>query len=155
MFAYRKGKNSNSKRSYTWKQDTWRPDSSITSGLNDQTSAEFAEYPLPNVKLKYEEMERLVDSWRPQLADHFPFAALYEGQSTQYLLVEMPFLATAISCAALYGDLPRQIQTAQALIKDIGERMLLHGEKSLDLLLGILVLIAWYARRPYAWDIHL
>ena len=105
---------------------------------------EIPEYPLPNVKLPYHEMEKLVDSWRPQLAEHFPFAALYEGQSTAYLLVEMPFFSTAIACAALYGDLSRQIDTAQALIKDIGERMLLQGEKSLDLLLGILVLLAWY-----------
>lgn len=107
---------------------------------------DFAEFVLPNVKLRYEEMEKLVDSWRPQLAAHFPFTALYDGQSTQYLLVEMPFLATAISCAALYGDLPRQIEIAQALIKEIGEHMLLKGEKSLDLLLGILVLIAWYGQ---------
>ena len=50
--------------------------------------------PLPNVKLSFEETEQLVDSWRPMLAAHFPFAALYEFQSTQYLLVEMyaPFV---------------------------------------------------------------
>ena len=120
----------------------WRPDSSVTGTAAEEI--DYAAFPLPNVKLSYEEMETLVDSWRPQLADHFPFAALYEGQSTRYVLVEMPFLATAISCAALYGDLPRQIDLAQSLIKEISERMLLQGEKSLDLLLGILVLIAWY-----------
>ena len=123
----------------------WRPVQSVTAG-EPIGNMEFAEFILPNVKLKYEEMEKLVDSWRPQLAEHFPFAALYDGQSTQYLLVEMPFLATAISCAALYGDLPRQIEVAQALIKEIGEHMLLKGEKSLDLLLGILVLVAWYVK---------
>ena len=104
---------------------------------------DFDVHPLPNVKLTYEEMEGLVDSWRPHLAAQFPFAALYDTQSTKGVMVEMPFLATAISCAALYGDLARQLEVAQGLIKDIAERMLIQGEKSLDLLLGILVLLAW------------
>ena len=102
-----------------------------------------SEYPLPNLKLTFEEMEKLVDSWRPYITSHFPFAALPEIEKTQNIIKEMPVLAAAISCAALYGNLPRQIEVGQMLIREIAERMLFGSEKNVDLLLGILVLVAW------------
>ncbi|KAL9056367.1 MAG: hypothetical protein Q9162_002958 [Coniocarpon cinnabarinum] len=128
-----------------YSKHAWQSDSALSGGVDAAVDDEdLPSGPLPHVNLSYNEAERLIDAWRPQLAEHFPFAALYEGQSTQYLLVEMPFFATGIACAALYGDLKRQVEVSQSMIKDIGEKMLLEGEKSLDLLLGILVLLAWY-----------
>ncbi|KAL9087096.1 MAG: hypothetical protein Q9159_003791 [Coniocarpon cinnabarinum] len=126
-----------------YSKHAWQSDSALSGGVDAAVDDEdLPSGPLPHVNLSYNEAERLIDAWRPQLAEHFPFAALYEGQSTQYLLVEMPFFATGIACAALYGDLKRQVEVSQSMIKDIGEKMLLEGEKSLDLLLGILVLLA-------------
>lgn len=98
---------------------------------------------LPSVSLSYQELEEAVDAWRPQLTVHYPFVAIAEAESTKMLIVDRPFLSTAIAVAALYGDLPRQLETAQGLIKDIGMAMLLEGKKSLDLLQGLLVLLAW------------
>ena len=60
-------------------------------------------------------------------------------------MVEKPFMATAIAVAAMYGDLPRQLDLAEGFIKDVGNAMLVDGQKSLDLLQGILIIIAWYA----------
>lgn len=104
----------------------------------------FDKQALPSVRLTYQEMEEAIDAWRPQLAAHYPFAAIADSQSTKMLMVEKPFFATAIAVAAVYGDLPRQLGLAEGFIKDVGHAMLVEGQKSLDLLQGILVLIAWF-----------
>lgn len=57
--------------------------------------------------------------------------------------MDRPYVAQAIAVAALYGDLERQCQLARELMKDITDAMFMRGEKSLDLLEGLLVTIAW------------
>lgn len=131
--------NGENSHTYEWRTTADTHDSNDKSG----DDAMLIDRPLPSVKLTFAEMHTAVDAWRPQLAENFPFAALYEGQSTTWMLVERPFLSTAIAVAALYGDLERQMELSKCLMKDIGESMLMKGEKNLDLLEGILVLLAW------------
>jgi hypothetical protein len=73
-------------------------------------------------------------------ADSFP-RTLYETN---------PLLLRAVVTVALFHDLPRQRSCVKDLIREIGERIMVKGERSVDLLQCIMVLVAWYY--PHAFS---
>ncbi|KAK8172326.1 hypothetical protein BKA80DRAFT_340058 [Phyllosticta citrichinensis] len=57
---------------------------------------------------------------------------------------EKPFLLRVIVTVASIQDLVRRKALGEEVLKDIAHRLLFQGEKTLDLLQGILVFAAWY-----------
>ncbi|KAK8223547.1 hypothetical protein IWX49DRAFT_206218 [Phyllosticta citricarpa] len=57
---------------------------------------------------------------------------------------EKPFLLRVIVTVASIQDLVRRKALGEEVLKDIAHRLLVRGEKTLDLLQGILVFAAWY-----------
>lgn len=91
-----------------------------------------------------DEAEGLVHRYRQLLSPGMPFVVLPDDAITQSLQEQQPVLLRAITTVALFHDLPRQQSLVKDLIREIGERMLVKGEKSVDLLQGILVLMGWF-----------
>ena len=74
---------------------------------------------------------------------YFPFVVIPPQASAADFRKEKPLLFRTCVAAACHKDPSLQRQIAEELLRTIGDRMLLKGEKSLDLLQCILVLIAW------------
>jgi hypothetical protein len=88
-----------------------------------------------------EEAEVLLNRFR-QMTPCFPFMVLPASTTARDLLRERPFLyhcIMAVSCQS-----PRkQIAFGEEMMQYLGEQMLVKGQKSLDLLLGILTYAGW------------
>lgn len=104
------------------------------------------------IDVTLEESEGLLHSYQHLLSPGLPFVVLPNGATAQSLYEQRPVLLRAISTVALFHDLPRQQSLVKDLIRDVGERMLLKGEKSMDLLQGIVVLIGWF--HPHIFWCH-
>jgi hypothetical protein len=72
----------------------------------------------------------------------FPFIILPESQTAQDLRQEQPFLWLCIMAVSSKSSV-QQIALEKELRTIIGRQLLLEGEKTLDLLLGVMTYIAW------------
>ena len=77
------------------------------------------------------------------MVEHFPFVVVPPSMSVQGLRQEKPLLFLAISMATSFHDSLRQQSLGREVVESLSKRLLLQGEKSLDLLQGLLVFIAW------------
>ncbi|KIW33082.1 uncharacterized protein PV07_04577 [Cladophialophora immunda] len=88
--------------------------------------------------------EKLFSDFRTQMNIHFPFVVIPPHTTAVALREEKPFLFRTCITAAAQADPSLLRQLADELMRYIGERMLMKGEKSLDLLQGLLVFSSWY-----------
>ncbi|OAP59769.1 hypothetical protein AYL99_04771 [Fonsecaea erecta] len=88
--------------------------------------------------------EKLFSDFRTQMNQHFPFVVIPPQTTAVALRQEKPFLFRTCITAAAQADPSLLKQLADDLMRYIGERMLIKGEKSLDLLQGLLVFSSWY-----------
>jgi len=65
--------------------------------------------------------------------------------NAQRLSEQSPFLYQAIIFAASYHDSVHQLALGEEFTKDVTEHLVIRGEKSLDILQGLLVYISWFA----------
>lgn len=86
----------------------------------------------------------LLEIFRRDMADQVPFISVPGQMSAQALSREHPFLYRAIMTVASYHESVHQLQMGQDLVKYMTEHLIVLGEKSLDLLQGLLVYITWY-----------
>ncbi|EHY58925.1 Transcription factor opdL [Exophiala dermatitidis] len=87
--------------------------------------------------------ERIFSDFRTDMSQYFPFVAIPPSQTIAEIRRAKPFLFRACLTVACHGDLHLQRQMAHELSKQLGDCMLVRGDKSLDLLQGILILVAW------------
>jgi hypothetical protein len=91
---------------------------------------------------KFDRANILLDRFRTMTV-YFPFVIIPQTVDARTLLKERPFLYRTIMAAAEQNPNDQRDQ-----VKDIMQYLALHilqlGEKNLDMLLGILVHIAWY-----------
>jgi len=74
---------------------------------------------------------------------YFPFVVIPPLQGIFHFRQDHPFLFRACIAVAAHTDPLLQMRLGEDMLRYVGERMLLCTEKSLDLLQGLLVLIAW------------
>jgi hypothetical protein len=96
------------------------------------------------------EDEVLLDRYKRLLAPHMPFVVLPPGTSAESLAETEPLLMDAIRVVACFHDSFRQQALAKDLTRQICERLLINGEKSLGLLQGLLIFSNWYNPHLYA-----
>lgn len=77
------------------------------------------------------------------MAPSMPFVVIPDGTDPWELAEEKPFLLQVITTVAYFHDLPKQQVMVKDLMRKISEKLLMRNEKSLEVLQGILVLIAW------------
>ncbi|PVH78621.1 hypothetical protein DL98DRAFT_421842 [Cadophora sp. DSE1049] len=74
----------------------------------------------------------------------FPFVVIPPNMSLDSLRRQRPFLFLAILCCATEHNFKLQQHIELELRENLSRRILVNGEKTLDLLQGILVYLTWY-----------
>lgn len=78
------------------------------------------------------------------MAVHFPFVLVEPNTNGEMLQYEKPLLYRVIIMVAACRDVSRHVVLRQDIMKDIMDRLLIRNEKSLELLQGLLLLMAWF-----------
>jgi len=87
--------------------------------------------------------DELLNFFRQNLARQVPFVYVPAHLDARSLSEQKPFLYQAIIFAASYHDSVHQLALGQEFTKDVTEHLVMRGEKSLDILQGLLVYISW------------
>lgn len=95
---------------------------------------------------KLERANILLDRFRVMMA-YFPFVVLPPTIDARTLSRERPFLYRAIMAAAEQDPIHQRDQ-AKDVVQYLALHMLQLGEKNLDMLLGVLVHLAWFGDFP-------
>lgn len=100
-------------------------------------------------------MQSLLDSYRSMTA-FFPFVLLPRDSFLRDLIQQRPVLLFAVFTAASYDSYQLQNALSREFRKVVMVKIM-NGEKSLDLLQGLLVFIAWHHHYmdPHAASVHL
>jgi hypothetical protein len=77
---------------------------------------------------------------------YFPFVVISQNDSLKSLRREKPFLLLSILATSSRCHKQLQDKLEMEVRKDLGQRVIVQGEKSLDLLQGLLVYLAWYVQ---------
>ncbi|GIZ39878.1 hypothetical protein CKM354_000324300 [Cercospora kikuchii] len=89
------------------------------------------------------EAEHLLNRYQRLMSPGLPFVIIPTSVTAQELYKAKPVLLRAITTVALFHDLPRQRLLVKELIRDMSDRIMLKGEKSIDLLQAIIIFVAW------------
>ena len=92
-----------------------------------------------------ENPEDLLEIFRTDMTPNFPFVVISPGTSAAQLHDQKPFLYSAIKMSVAFRNVLKQKAITKDIMTDLSVRLLQTGEKSIDLLQGLLVCIAWYA----------
>ncbi|KAI9166735.1 Transcription factor himD [Paramyrothecium foliicola] len=95
-------------------------------------------WPLPG------EAEELMAFFDRGMAGLFPFVVIPKGVSEAELRTRRPFLWKAVMMSSSVWDGPRQVELGHKLLADISHSAIMEGQQSLDLLQGLMLLIAWF-----------
>ncbi|KAL2851047.1 hypothetical protein BJY01DRAFT_209413, partial [Aspergillus pseudoustus] len=98
--------------------------------------------PEANLNIDMQEAEKLLSLFR-QRNSYFPFIDIPDTTSAASMAVHRPFLLLAILTVASSRAPRLQQRTDERFRRVLGERVILHGEQSLDYVQGLLVYIAW------------
>ena len=88
------------------------------------------------------EAEVLLALYTNTLADVFPFVVIPEMKASD-MKVQRPFLWKAIMVAGCFLDGARHEKLGEELLAEISKATMIDGVKSLDVLQGLQVLVAW------------
>ena len=94
--------------------------------------------------LTYERATALLSIFR-NMSIYFPFVLLPTEYNIESLSEERPFLFLAMMATASSEDKPLQEILDRELRTMLSTKVILEGEKSIDLLQGLLVYLAWFA----------
>jgi hypothetical protein len=93
--------------------------------------------------ISLDEAEDLLIIYRLISRSYFPYVLLPENTSVSQLRSDRPFLLQAILTVASWKNRARQLVFEEELLKDLGVRFFAKGEKTLAILQGLLVYLAW------------
>lgn len=85
----------------------------------------------------------LLKQYRETYAPLFPFIVIPKNKTATELQAERPFLWKAIMMTSCFLDAARQVKLGSELLAEVGKATMVDGVKTLDLLQGTLMLIAW------------
>ncbi|KAH8703596.1 hypothetical protein BGW36DRAFT_88931 [Talaromyces proteolyticus] len=121
--------------------------SSLTNSISPLTpvSESLAPFPYaipPDADVSAEDSEHYVHMFRTQYLKFFPFFWLREGKTSLELRQEYPFLWLSIMSISS-TLLPQQMALARVVREVTSQEIIMKGERSIDLLLGLLCVVAW------------
>lgn len=131
------------------------PDRSQDHILPDTTAAAFTtslgltestltnQDPLTCGLVTFPEAETLCQAYRRMSHQYFPCVIVPERLGVLELQQERPMLLQAMLVVASWQNKPRQIALEKFYVKELGSRFF-NGERSLDILQGLLAYLAWY-----------
>lgn len=113
--------------------------------LNETSSLD----PFQSGLLDLEHGERLLASFSLKMVSHFPFVVISDNITLAHLRQARPALCLAILAAASFEDPRLQRRLGNRFNQYVGLKMTKGQFASLDMLQGLLVSLAWYARRQF------
>ncbi|EAA58577.1 hypothetical protein AN6759.2 [Aspergillus nidulans FGSC A4] len=117
--------------------------SSSSSEMIFETPASAESSWITDLGLSLAVLEHLLDGFR-SLARYFPFVIIPADWTVTYMAEDRPFLLlSAVACvASRFSNLQQAL--AEELKGTLSHRVVIAGEKGLDLLQGLLVHLAWF-----------
>ncbi|KAJ5091777.1 hypothetical protein NUU61_006647 [Penicillium alfredii] len=112
----------------------------LSALLTTEEEPQLAMRPLP---ANEDDVAACLQIYREELAPHFPFVIIPDIPASD-LYAKSPFLCKTVVMAASYKQRSFQHHLGSQLTEELGRRLLVEGEKSFDVLQGLLVHIAWY-----------
>jgi len=97
--------------------------------------------------------EQLLSSFRDMMS-YFPFVIIRQGESVESMSRDRPFLFLAAVTAASSQEKSLQQALNKEVLHVISQRIIFDGDKSIDLLQGLLVYLAWFAISFYPTEIQ-
>jgi hypothetical protein len=94
------------------------------------------------------EGEALLDSYRRMSGAYFPYVLIPQSCTMHSLQMEKPMLSQAILIVAAWQEHARQATLQKEFLEQLGEKLVIRAETSLDLLQALLVYCAWYHFYP-------
>lgn len=88
--------------------------------------------------------EVLLSRYQNQMCQNYPFVIIPPGTTPASLRENRPFTWSAIKMVASINSMHSMQYQMYRIMKRISENMLIRSERSLDLLLGIVVVLGWY-----------
>jgi hypothetical protein len=82
--------------------------------------------------------------FRSELMPMYPFVVVPMGVSASVLRAARPFLMSAIRMVSSFRSMRSMRAQMYRLMTHVADHMLLRSERSIDLLLGIVVILGWY-----------
>ncbi|KAF8542651.1 hypothetical protein BDD12DRAFT_978913 [Trichophaea hybrida] len=132
------------------------PERQQTSPLAIQTMGDFSTFhhepsidesnyhSFTDFEMTFEEAGRVLNLYRSLMATHCPFVIVPPQTTAHQLRHEKPFLFMTVITAASYENLALQRALGEEIMKYLSVHLLLRGEKSLELLQGLLVYLFWH-----------
>ena len=114
----------------------------VNSGTRSTT------YHCPNNSVAYglepssDEADECLSRFRSQMAPFFPFIIVQESTNARDLRGERPFLWLCIMSISSKST-AQQMALSKEMKITVGREMLVEGKNNMDLLLGLLVSVAW------------
>lgn len=87
--------------------------------------------------------DALLYVYRNNMGPQFPFVVIPDDVSAVELAQKKPFLYRTVIMAASYHDRTGQSRMTKDIFQYLSKHMIIRNEKSMDLLQGLLVLMAW------------
>jgi len=97
--------------------------------------------------LSVEKAHSLLTNFRG-MCSYFPFVILPAEATVQSIFYERPFLLLSVLTAASSREKKLQHVLEEELRSTLSTKVVLDGDKSLDLLQGLLVYLAWFVQSP-------
>jgi hypothetical protein len=94
-------------------------------------------------RVEHEEAVSMLKRYE-ELNHHFPFVVLPQQWTLSEMLRTKPILALGIFSAMSSPSVAKQRSLCLTFQRVLSERLIINGDKSLDLLQGLLVHLAWY-----------
>jgi hypothetical protein len=121
------------------------PQSSPGESTQTGTIHQATEHDSPFDATRYsEDPNDLLEIFRTDMTPHFPFVVIPPSTTAAQLHRQKPFLYSAIMMSVAFRNVSKQMAMATEIMTDLSVRLLQNGEKSMDLLQGLLVYSAWY-----------
>jgi hypothetical protein len=92
----------------------------------------------------------LLEFFRTQISPRFPFVVIPPSMSVENLYRNRPFLYISIIAVTSRSSTEQQ-ELSKLVMKHLAERLIINCERSLDLLLGVLVFAGWLVKPRVLW----
>lgn len=98
----------------------------------------------PGFGLTWEQAEQAVSDYRIRFVPHFPFVPLDPEVTAQDVFLKKPFLFRVVLLVAARLTVAKQKELKRSVSAYVGQHLVVMGKRSLDLLQGLLVYVAWF-----------
>ncbi|KAH8888403.1 hypothetical protein GQ53DRAFT_238108 [Thozetella sp. PMI_491] len=124
-----------------------------TSATPDEVEVASSEAPTGDIfqrgVIDEDDGERLIQKFRSHKMPLFPFVVIAQEETLASLRKNSPFLLVAIAGVCL-EDRPKLQRLFDAEVRnEVAKRVIVQGERNMDILLGLLVHLAWH---QYHWE---